>query len=85
MNEEYKHPEHHTSTADLCLKYEAATNPVTKATYRSIIAARLGVTERQEMVMKSRNFAMRKYLDKCTFSFDGRRRMEALFDLWFMK
>lgn len=83
--EERKVPEHHTSTAELVVKFEEATNPVTKAVYRSIIAARIGITERQEMVRKSRNYSMRKYLDKCTFSFDGRRRMEALFEQWFMK
>jgi len=84
-SKERKIPEHHTSTAELVIKYEACTNPCTKAVYRSIIATRLDITERQEMIKKSCNFSARKYLDKCTFSFDGRRRMEALFDLWFMK
>jgi hypothetical protein len=83
--EERKIPEHHTSTAELVVKYEESTNPVTKAVYRSIIASRLGITERQEMTKKSNNLAMRSYLDKCTFSFSGRSRMEDLFDLWFMK
>jgi len=84
-NNERKIPEHKTSTAELVVKYEECTNPCTKAVYRSIIAGRLGITERQEMVKKSTNRSARTYLDKCTFSFDGRRRMEALFDMWFMK
>ena len=84
-SEQRKVPEHHTSTTELVGKFEACTNPVTKAVYRSIIAARLGITERQDMIKKSNMDAARKYLDKCTFSFSGRRRMEGLFDLWFMK
>jgi len=80
-----KIPEHKTSTAELIVKYEECTNPCTKAVYRSIIAGRLGITERQEMVKKANNRAAQSYLDKCTFSFDGRRRMEALFNMWFMK
>lgn len=82
---ERKIPEHKTSTTELVAKFEEEQNPTTKAVYRSIIAGRLGITERQEMVKKSNSFAMRAYLDKCTFSFSGRSRMEALFDLWFMK
>jgi len=77
-------PEHYTSTVELVEKFEACTNPVTKAGYRSMIENRIGTTERKEMVRKSRNYSMRKYLDKCTFSFDGRKRMENLFSLWFM-
>lgn len=82
---ERKIPEHKTTTAELVVKFEEEQNPVTKAVYRSIIGARLGITERQEMIKKSNSTAARAYLDKCTFSFSGRRRMEALFELWFMK
>lgn len=77
--------EYKTPTSELCEKYESCTNPVTRAVYRNIIATRIGITERQEIIKKSNNFAMRAYLGKCTFSFNGRKRMERLFDLWFMK
>jgi hypothetical protein len=87
MKEHTKHesPEHATSTEELVTKYEAETNPVTKAVFRSIIAVRLGITERHEQIQKSRNYNIRSYLEKCTYSFDSRTRMRNLFDLWFMK
>jgi hypothetical protein len=87
MKEHTRHeaPEHATSTQDLVTKYEAETNPVTKAVIRSIIEGRLGITERQEQIQKSRNYSIRSYLEKCTYSFDSRRRMRNLFDMWFMK
>ena len=84
-SEQRKVPEHHTSTTELVSKFDACTNPVTKAVYRSIIAARLGITERNEMIKTSNMRTAKKYLDKCTFSFSGRKRMEGLFELWFMK
>lgn len=84
-HEEREIPEHFTSTIKLIEKFEACTNPVTKAVYRSMIAARIGITERQELITKSRNYSMRKYLEKCTYSFDGRRRMCNMFEMWFMK
>jgi len=83
--ESYEAPEYYTSTAELVVKYEEATNPVTKAGYRSIIANRLGITEHQEIIKKSNNLAAQRYLEKCTYSFDGRNRMRALFEQWFMK
>lgn len=78
-------PEHFTSTVELVEKFEACTNPVTKAGYRSMIAARIGLTERQEQIRKSRNYSMLMYLEKCTYSFASRTRMRAMFELWFMK
>ena len=83
--EERKIPEHYTSTVELVEKFEACTNPVTKAGYRGMIASRIGITDRQEHFKKVNMLAARRYLDKCTYSFDGRRRMEKLFELWFMK
>jgi len=77
-------PKHYTSTAELLDKFEKCDNPVTKSVYRTLIENRIGTTERQDQVRKSRNYSMRKYLDKCTFSFDGRKRMENSFSLWFM-
>ena len=88
MNDKHKEreiPEHFTSTIELVEKFEACTNPVTKAGYRSMIAARIGITERQEQIKKSRNYSMQAYLEKCTYSFDGRRRMCNMFEMWFMK
>jgi len=78
-------PEHITSTIELVEKFEATTNPVTKAVYRGMIETRIGTTDRQELIKWNRNYSLRAYLDKCTFSFPGRSRMENLFDLWFMK
>lgn len=77
--------EHATSTQELVTKYEESNNPVTKAVYRSIIAGRLGITERQELANKARNTSIRSYLENLTYSFESRSRMRALFDLWFMK
>ena len=82
---ESKLKEHATSTQDLVTKYEEATNPVTKAVIRSIIAGRLGITEREEQARKSRNISIRSYLENLTYSFESRSRMRQLFDLWFMK
>ncbi len=82
---ERKIPEHFTSTVELVEKFEASTNPVTKAVYRSMIAARIGITEQQEVIKRGNMYSARKYLDGCTFSFDGRKRMETLFDFWYMK
>lgn len=84
-DDDNKHKEHATSTQELVTKYEEATNPVTKAVLRSIIAGRLGITERHEQVIRSRNYNIRSYLEKLTYSFEGRSRMRAMFDLWFMK
>ena len=82
---ESKSKEHATSTQELVTKYESSTNPVTKAVLRSIIAGRLGITEREEQVRKSRNYNIRSYLENLTYSFESRGKMRELFDLWFMK
>jgi len=78
-------PEHYTSTVELVEQFEACTNPVTRAGLRSMIASRIGETERQHQVRKSRNYSMLTYLEKCTYSFDGRTRMRKMFDLWYTK
>ncbi len=78
-------PEHYTSTAELLEKFEATTNPVTKAGYRDMIATRIGITERQGLVRKARNYNMLSYLEKCTYSFDSRTRMRKMFEMWFTK
>jgi len=78
-------PEHYTSTVELVEKFEACTNPVTRAGYRSMIASRIGETQRQEQSRKARNYSVLMFLEKCTYSFDSRTRMRKMFELWFMK
>lgn len=70
---------HKTTTEELVTQYFAATNPVTKGTLRSIIANRLGITEQQETVQRSKLLSIRSYLRKLTYSFDGRSNMEQYF------
>ncbi len=77
--EDNKQHEHHTSTEELFVKFNEATNPVTKAAYRSMIASRLGITERQELVTTTNVWAIRDRMRKLTYSFDGRKNMEEYF------
>ncbi len=71
--------EHKTSTEELVVQYLAATNPVTKGTIRSIIANRLGITEQQEKIQRSKVWAIRERMRNITYSFESRTTMEDYF------
>ncbi len=71
--------EHHTTTEELVSQYYAATNPVTQSSIRSIIANRLGLTERHETVQRTKLWTIRERMRKLTYSFESRSTMEEYF------
>lgn len=75
MKNKNNREEHYTSTEELVTQYYEATNPVTKASIRSIIANRLEITERHEMVRRSLLVSIKEHMERLTYSFDSRKNM----------
>lgn len=71
---------HATPLEELLVKYNAATNAVTKSVYRDIISARLGIRARQEEQYNEQLSNHIRFMRKLTYSFESRSKMEKYFD-----